>query len=34
MRGMRLSCRVGGFLYSLVVFKSQLVTPVHGDPWS
>ena len=26
--------QVGGFLYSLVGFESQLVTPAHGDPRS
>jgi len=34
MRGMRLSRQTEGFLYSLIVFESQLVTPVHGDPRS
>jgi len=31
---MRLSCQVGGFLYSLIDFGSQLITPVRGDPQS
>jgi len=34
MGRMRLSCQVGGFLYSLIDFESQLVTPACGDPQS
>jgi len=34
MEGMGLSHQTGGFLYSLIDFESQLVTPVCGDPQS
>jgi len=34
MREVRLGRQVGGFLYSLVGFESQLVTPARGDPRS